>query len=562
MDIPSNEDPKKPIIPEIDFRGYRGNPLIKRDGIQINWTPDMLAEYIKCSQDPIYFLETYMKIIHPDDGLIPFNMWDFQKQMLRNFQEWRENIVLTARQVGKSTTTCGFILWYIIFHSEKTVALLANKGETAREILGKIQLAYQHLPKWLQHGVIEWNKGSFLLENNSRVIAAATSADNIRGYSVSLLFIDEAAIIENWEEFSTSVLPTISSGKSTKIILVSTPKGLNHFHKIWKDSEEGENEYCRIEVKWDMVPGRDEAWKKKVLADLGNDTEKFDQEYNCEFMGSSGTLISGAKLKSMVHRRPINQEDGLHQFYKPIRGHKYVIVVDPSEGKGLDSTAFSVFDITEMPYEQVCSYQNKWTPIEDMTTIVHQTAIVYNNAWVLVETNVLGNDICKGLWYGHEYTNVVQTENAGRDGKRVSAGFKKRTEFGVKTTAIVKSKGCSYVKQLIEADQLILNDHRSIYEFSKFSRRNASTMNVTYCAEPGAHDDLVMTCVLFAWFCTQPHFEELTEINTIGQMKQIDEEEYATSLMPFAYVTSGRPGEDEDILTDDFMLGAIMNYEE
>jgi hypothetical protein len=270
--------------------GYNGNINLKRANQSIDWTPDLVQEYIKCSQDVIYFTETYMKIINIDKGLVNFELYPYQKDMLRAFANGRFNIITTARQAGKSTTTCAFILWYIIFHPEKTVALLANKGDTAREILSRIQLAYQHLPKWLQQGVVEWNKGSFVLENQSRVIATATSSNNIRGFSVNLLFIDEAAFIENWDDFFTSVYPTISSGSETKIILVSTPNGLNHFYSIWVNSKENRNGYNNIMVRWQDVPGRDDNWKQNTLAAMNFDLEKFEQEYNCVYGNAKITL--------------------------------------------------------------------------------------------------------------------------------------------------------------------------------------------------------------------------------------------------------------------------------
>lgn len=273
----------------VNYKGYNGNINLKRTGVHIDWTPDMIAEYLKCSDDPIYFCETYMKIINVDEGLVPFIMYDYQKEMLLSMRDNRNTIITTARQTGKSTTTCAFILWYIIYHKEKVVALLANKGEIANEILGKVQLAYQHLPKWLQQGVVEWNKGSLVLENASRVVASATSGDSIRGFSINFLFIDEAAFIENWDEFFTSTLPTISSGKTTKIVLVSTPNGLNHFHAIWEGAKHKRNEYNPIEVKWAQVPGRDENWKAKTISDLSFDYDKFNQEYNCV---SSDTMIT------------------------------------------------------------------------------------------------------------------------------------------------------------------------------------------------------------------------------------------------------------------------------
>jgi len=450
----------------VDPRGYKGNINLKRINQEIDWTPELVSEYMKCSEDPIYFIETYMKIINVNDGLVNFKLYDYQKVMIKGFKENRFNIITTARQAGKSTTTCGFILWYIIFNSEKTVALLANKGDTAREILGKIQLAYQHLPKWLQQGVSEWNKGSFELENNSRVIAAATSASAIRGYAINLLFIDEAAFIDNWEEFFTSVYPTISSGTETKIALVSTPNGLNHFYSIWANAKERRNNYFHMEVRWVDVPGRDDQWKQDTLAAMNFDAEKFRQEYECEFLGSSGTLIAGWKLKEMIHMNPISQKEGLTQYFQAEKDHAYMMVCDVSRGKGLDYSAFQVIDVTKMPYQQVCTFRSNQTSPVDYAEIIHRVARGYNSAAVLVEINDIGEQVAHSLQYDLSYDNILFTENAGRSGKRITAGFGgKTTDKGIRTTRTVKSVGCSIIKLLIEQNQLIINDFNTIIGF-------------------------------------------------------------------------------------------------
>jgi hypothetical protein len=515
-------------------KGYNGNSNLKRQNQAIEFTPDMVAEYVKCSEDPVYFTETYMKIINVDKGLVNFKLYDYQKKMLRSMQENRFNIIATARQAGKSTTTCAFILWYIIFNAEKTVALLANKGDTAREILGRVQLAYQHLPKWLQQGVKEWNKGSFVLENDSRVIAAATSSDAIRGYSINLLFIDEAAFIENWDEFFTSVYPTISSGKESKIVLVSTPNGLNHFYAIWENAEKQRNQYIPIKVMWWDVPGRDEQWQKDTLAAMNFDTEKFEQEYCVEFMGSSGTLISGWKLKEMVHQIPIRQKDGLLMYKAPEQGRSYVCIVDVSRGKGLDYSAFQIIDVTQMPYVEVCTYRNNMiTPI-DYTDVIHQIAKMYNRCPVLVEINDIGEQVSHSLHYDFEYDNVLFTESAGRSGKRITSGFGNNIDKGIRTTKTVKNIGCSILKLLIEQNQLIINDMNTIKELSTFSKKGQS-----YEAESGNTDDLVMGLVLFAWLSDQQYFKDITNINTLIKLREKTEEDIMNDLLPFGYVDNG-----------------------
>jgi len=539
--------------------GYNGNANLKRENQAIEWTPDLVQEYIKCSQDVIYFTEKYMKIINVDKGLMNFKLYPYQKEMLISFSNNRFNIVTTARQAGKSTTTCAFILWYIIFHKDKTVALLANKGDTAREILGRIQLAYQHLPTWLQQGIKEWNKGSFELENNSRVIASATSTDSIRGYSINMLFIDEAAFIENWDEFFTSVYPTISSGSESKIVLVSTPNGLNHFYSIWINAEQKRNQYQNIKVLWQDVPGRNEKWKEDTLAAMNFDLEKFDQEYNCEFLGSSGTLISGWKLKELVHQTPIVEREGLIQYIPPLEQHVYIMLCDVSRGKGLDYSAFQLIDVTSMPYQQACIYRNNAISPIDYADFIHRTAKAYNNASVLVEINDIGEQVSHSLHYDFGYENVLFTENAGRSGKRITGGFGGGSvDKGIRTTKIVKSVGCSILKLLIEQNQFIVNDFHTINELSTFSKKGTS-----YEAESGKHDDLVMCLVLFAWLSEQQYFKDYTNINTLMSLREKTEEDMEQDMAPFGFMFDGRDEYDETIekfVPESWMFNSQENF--
>ena len=525
------------------FKGYNGNSNLKRARQEIEWTPELVQEYVKCSKDPVYFTETYMKIINIDHGLVNFKLYPYQREMLYSMQQERFNVIATARQAGKSTVTCAFILWYIIFHAEKTVGLLANKGETAREILGRIQLAYQHLPRWLQQGVKEWNKGSMELENDSRVIASATSSDAIRGYSINLLFIDEAAFIENWDTFFTSVYPTISSGKESKIILVSTPNGLNHFYAICTNAMENRNGYKFTKVMWYDVPGRDEDWHKDTLAAMNFDYEKFEQEYCVEFLGSSGTLIAGWKLKELVHQTPLASKDGLTVYSNPTPHHRYALIADVSEGKGIDYSAFHVVDVSQMPYSQAAVYRNNMITPFDYAEVIHRIAIAYNRAPVLVEINNMGGQVSHALHYEFEYDNVLSTENAGRNGKKVSSGFGSKVDMGVRTTQPVKANGCSMLKLLIEQNQFIVNDFHTIEELARFSRKGKS-----YEAESGAHDDLVMGLVLFGWLSDQQYFKDYTDINTLMKLRDKTDEEIMTDLSPFGFVDDGRDDETADII--------------
>ncbi len=517
-------------MPSIQERGYNGNVNLKRKGTPIEFTQNMVGEFIKCANNPTYFSEKYIQIVHVDRGLIPIKMYDYQKEIVEKITNNRRVAVVTSRQAGKTTTAVAVILHYVLFNEHKTCALLANKGDAAREILDRIKIAYEALPKWLQQGVIEWNKGSVEFENGCKIIAGATSSSAIRGKSISFLYIDETAFVENWDEFFASVFPTISSGKTTKMLYTSTPNGLNHFYKTCEGAKADTNGFEYVEVPWQRVPGRDEKWRKETLAAMDQDTQKFSQEFECGFLGSSGTLIEGSKLKSLVPRTPVGQSDHMKVYEKPIKDHTYVCVVDVARGKGLDYSAFQIVDVTEMPYRQVCVFKdNMITPI-DYAEIIYRSIKSYNEAYTLVEVNDIGEQVSETLHYEFEVETLMFTESAGRSGKRISTGFSKKADKGIRTTKAVKSVGCNMLKMLIEQDQLILNDFDTINELSTFSRKGNS-----YEAESGCHDDLVMGLVLFAWMTDQMFFKEITNINTVNELRQRNEEELAESLLPIGF---------------------------
>lgn len=529
-----------------NLKGYNGNPLLKKKSRDIEWTPELTAEYVKCAAFPIYFAEKYIKIVNVDEGLIPIRLYDYQKEIIKKISDNRLLTVVTSRQAGKTTTAAAIILHYVLFNSHKRVALLANKGDAAREILDRIKISYESLPDWLQQGVVEWNKGNIVLENGSIIIAAATSSSAIRGKSVNFLYIDEAAFVENWDEFFASVYPTISSGNTTKMLFTSTPKGLNHFYKTCMGAKEGTNGYEYVEVPWQKVPGRDEDWRQRTLAAMDFDYEKFAQEFECSWIGSSGTLISGATLKTLVNKRPLNSSDGLTQYFLPEKEHQYVMTVDVSRGKGLDFSAFQVIDITAMPYNQVCVYKNNMVTPMDYSSAIHRISKAYNDATILVEINDIGGQVADSLYSDYDCENLIYTENGGARGKRISAGFAKRGKFGidrgVRTTKSVKAVGCSMLKLLIEQRQLIINDHDTINELSKFSRKASS-----YEAESGANDDLVMCLVLFAWMSDQQYFKELTNINTLQSLRDKTEEDMENDFLSFGFADNGDTGDDSII---------------
>ncbi len=520
---------------------YNGNQLLKRKGVQIQWEHDHVKEFIKCSSDPIYFAEKYIQIVHVDHGLIPMNLYDYQREIINKISHNRRAAVVTSRQAGKTTTAVAVILHFILFQEHKTVALLANKGDAAREILDRIKIAYEALPQWMQQGVVEWNKGSVQFENGCKIIAAATSSSGIRGKSVSFLYIDETAFVENWDEFFASVFPTISSGDTTKILLTSTPNGLNHFYKTCEGAKEGTNGYEFVEVLWKDVPGRDDKWKLETLQAMDFDYEKFSQEYECQFLGSSGTLIEGSKLKSMVTKEPAIDNGTMKQYERQQDGRAYACVVDVSRGKGLDYSAFQIIDVTEMPYRQVCVYRDNYITPAEYAEVIYRACKSYNDATTLIEINDIGEQVAELLHFEFEYENILFTESAGRSGKRISAGYSKRCDKGIRTTKTVKSVGCSILKLLIEQDQLIINDFQTIKELSTFSRKRNS-----FEAESGAHDDLVMCLVLFAWLSDQAYFKEITDINTLIELKEKSEKEMMDNLLPFGFHDDGLP--DENII--------------
>ena len=517
---------------------YLGNPNLKAKSVPVSFTKEEVQEYVKCSKDPIYFAKKYIKIINVDKGLVPFNMYNFQEDMVSSFNNNRFNICKLPRQSGKSTTVTAYILWLILFNDSLNIAILANKGSLARDLLGKIQFAYEYLPPWLQQGIVVWNKGNIELENDSKVVAAATSSSAIRGGSYNLLFLDEFAFVANnlAEEFFNSVYPTISSGESTKIIIVSTPNGMNHFYKMWTDAEEKNSQYIPMEVHWSEIPGRSEKWREETIANTSE--EQFRQEFECEFLGSAGTLIHPTKLRNLAHVIPMKKWQDVEIYEDPLPNHIYTMSVDVSRGVGLDYSAFVVVDITEMPYKMVAKFRSKDISPLLYPTIIYNVAKHYNEAYVLIEINDIGQQVADILHQDLEYDNILATAVKGRAGQQISGGFSGGSSMGIRTTKQVKRIGCSNLKDLVEQDKFIIQDYDTIVELSSFISRNGS-----YEAEEGTHDDLVMCCVLFSWLAKQTYFRDIT--NTDIRQRIYDEKlrMLEDDALPFAIIDDGRPEE-------------------
>lgn len=515
--------------------GYNGNPHLKKPGKKLEWTEELIEEYKKCRDDPIYFAEKYIKIVHVDHGVIPIRLYDYQKEIIMKSLLNRRVTVCTSRQAGKTTTAVVILLHYVLFNDHKLVALLANKGDAAREILDRIKLSFEELPQWLQSGIKYWNKGSVELENGCKIIAGSTTSSAIRGKSASYVYIDETAFVENWQKFFSSVYPTLASGDTTKLLFTSTPNGLNHFHKICDGAKNKTNGYEYVEVSWQRVPGRGDAWKAETMQALNNDVEQFAQEFECEFQGSSGTLISGTALKNLVMKTPLVVHDSLKQYALPAKDRQYVIVCDVSRGKGLDYSAFQVIDISQMPYNQVCTYRNNQITPVDYAGVIHRVAKMYNNATILVEINDIGAQVSDTLYFDYEADNLIFTESAGPAGKKISSGFgKANIDRGIRTSTSVKRIGCSMLKLLVEQQQLIINDFMTIEELNRFSKKANS-----YEAEQGSTDDLVMGLVLFSWMSDQSYFKELTNINTLHNLRDTTNEQIENDLIPFGFIESG-----------------------
>ena len=509
--------------------GYLGNPNVKRDGVQEAWTQEQIIEYTKCLKDPVYFAKTHLKVIHLDHGLVPFDLYPYQGEMFNHFNDNRFSIVLACRQSGKSISSVGYLLWYALFHPEQTIAILANKGATAREMLARVTLMLENLPFFLQPGCKALNKGSIEFSNNSRIIAAATSGSSIRGMSVNLLFLDEFAFVENATEFYTSTYPVVSSGKSTKVIITSTANGLgNIYHKLWEGAVQSTNEFKPFRVDWWDVPGRDDAWKKQTIA---NTSElQFNQEFGNTFHGTGNTLISGDCLLSLQAQNPVFTQNNVKVYVKPEENHDYMVFVDVAKGRGMDYSTFNIIDVTTKPFQQVAVYRDNMISPLLLPDIIYKYAKTYNEAYVVIESNDQGAVVCNGLYYDLEYENVFVESMI------------KANSIGVTMTRKVKRIGCSNIKDLVEQSQITIVDQETIIEMSTFVSKGSS-----YEASDGNHDDLMMNLVMFGWFAATPFFGEMTDIDMKSMMYAEQQRMIEDDVVPFGVFDDGVIEEVESI---------------
>ena len=514
---------------------YLGNPNLKKENTPIEFSEEQIIEFLKCKEDPVYFANNYIKIISLDEGLTQFHPYHFQKKLINNFHNNRFNICKMPRQTGKSTTVISYLLHYLIFNDSVNIGILANKAATARELLARLATAYENLPKWMQQGVLVWNKGNIELENGSKILAASTSASAVRGMSFNILFLDEFAFVPNHvaDSFFASVYPTITSGKNTKVIIVSTPHGMNHFYRMWHDAERGKNEYIPTDVHWSEVPGRDAEWKDTTIANTSE--QQFKVEFECEFLGSVNTLINPSKLRNLVYEDPIKRNAGLDIYENPIKEHNYIMTVDVARGLGNDYSAFIVFDTTEFPYKAIAKYRNNEIKPMLFPNIILDVAKAYNQAYLMIEVNDIGDQVASILQYDLEYQNILMASMRGRNGQIVGQGFSgKKTQLGVRMTAAVKKLGCSNLKTLLEDDKLLTVDYDIISELTTFSQKHNS-----FEAEEGCNDDLAMCLVIFSWLVQQEYFKEMTDQDVRKRLYEDQRDQIEQDMAPFGFISDG-----------------------
>ena len=482
---------------------YLGNPNLKKANTAIEFTQDQILEFMKCKEDPVYFANNYVKIISLDEGLTQFHPYHFQEKLINNFHNNRFNICKMPRQTGKSTTVVSYLLHYAVFNDSVNIGILANKAATARELLGRLQTAYENLPKWMQQGIISWNKGSLELENGSKILAASTSAS------------------------------AITSGKNTKVIIVSTPHGMNHFYRMWHDAEKSKNEYVPTDVHWSEVPGRDQKWKETTIANTSE--AQFKVEFECEFLGSVDTLIAPSKLRSMVYDNPITRNAGLDVYHPSVKDHDYIMTVDVARGVSEDYSAFVVVDITEFPHKVVAKYRNNEIKPMLFPNIIYEVAKNYNGAYILCEVNDIGDQVASILQYDLEYQNLLMCSMRGRAGQIVGQGFSgKKTQLGVKMSKTVKKVGSLNLKTIIEEDKLIFNDYEIISELTTFIQKHNS-----FEAEEGCNDDLAMCLVIYAWMVAQDYFKELTDQDVRKRLYEEQKNQIEQDMAPFGFMDDG-----------------------
>lgn len=509
---------------------YNAFPNLKRANIKIKWTKEMVQEWKKCRDDIVYFAETYCAITHIDYGTIKVQLRDYQRDMLEIMHKKRMTVCNLSRQLGKTTVVAIFLAHFVCFNKDKAVGILAHKGSMSAEVLDRTKQAIELLPDFLQPGISEWNKGNITLDNGSTIGAYASSPDAVRGNSFAMIYIDECAFIPNFVDAWLAIQPVISSGRRSKIIITTTPNGLNHFYDIWTAAIEKKSGFEPYTAIWNSVKERlyndedifDDGWQWSKQTISASTLEQFNQEHGAQFQGTSGTLISGMKLAIMNWIEVMPENGYFYRYKKPDPERKYIASLDCSEGRGQDYHALHIIDVTDEKWEQVAVLHSNEISHMILPDIVYKYLMEYNEAPVYIELNSTGVSVAKSLYMDLEYENVICDS---------------MVDLGMKQTRRTKPVGCSTLKDLIEKDKLKINHKPTILEFRTFSQNKLS-----WAAEDGFHDDLVMSLVIFAWLTTQQKFADYVDKEDLRLASEVfgrELEDMNDDYAPVVFVDSG-----------------------
>lgn len=529
---------------------FNGIPNLRDANEPVKIDIDKLREIKKCAIDPIYFIRNYVYINTKDNGMQLFDLYDFQEAALKRFLKYRFNINKWSRQVGKSTVVRGFILWWGIFHKDQLIAMIGNKLSLAKEQMQQLRDSYSRLPVWLQPGVKLWNKTSIQFSNNSRIIVSSSSPDNIRGFSINLLYLDEFAFLRPnlATEFIASVMPSISSGKTTRCIITSTPNSMNHFYDMWQTSldepqaeaelQKGNNNlYVRSVVTWDQVPGRTEEWANAEKLKIGD--QRFRQEYECEFVGSGITLIDYRCLETLKASDPlpfdnsiwppalayIVKDISIRTFKYPepagvmeAKGYSYVASIDTAYGMRQDYHVLQIAKVySNIKCEQVFTMSSNCTEVSDFCRIANIILKFYHNPYLIIEYNGPGKSTYDYFFNVAMYPNIINFDLHAR---------------GLWATPTMKNNVVILLKMYVQRGYIKLHDYNTIMELMSFTKKTQNTWG----GGGNNHDDHVTSLYWIIYFLNSTYyygnFEEIENLSETEMLRLSDEmrNRYADAL--------------------------------
>lgn len=522
---------------------HNGNPNLRGQFESIEYTQEQLEEYLKCRDDFFYFCENYC-YIRSGTNIVKFIPYDYQKELVKDILSNKFSLAKMSRQSGKSTILSALITWFVIFEENYEVLIAAHVHKQAIEIMGRCKTIIENLPLWLQDGIVKWNELEIVLENNSKITSSATTKNAARGRSPTFILLDEFAFVDTniANEFYNSIYPTLSAPTNTKakLVIISTPNGMNHFYKLAVDAKSKKNNFKYNEINWNDVPGRDDAFREKTIKDVGLD--RWEQEFECIFLGGEDALISPGILKRIVFDDPLETLDNgcLKVFKRPRQDNTYMMTVDPSRGKGIDSSAIVVFNVSKYPIEVVAHYRDPNISNIIFPGYINRLGKIYNDAACLVEINDSGGQVADMLFDEFEYVNLLGCIPDGRNGQKLKGyGIKGK---GLKQSQVTKRVGCSNLKSLIDLNKIVINSFDIVSELSNFVRKDNS-----YGASTGNHDDLVMCLVIMAWITQQPFFKNYVELG----MKDVFANEFDdidNDMLPLGRMDDGVIPFDDDPL--------------